>query len=408
MSAIAQLAIDGGTPVRAEPFPGWPFMTAAQVAAAERVLRSGRVNYWTGVEGLAFESEFAEYAGARHALSVANGTVGLELALRVCRVGAGDEVVVPARTFIATASSAVSVGARPVCADVDRDSGNVTAATIEAALTPNTRAVIVVHLAGWPCEMDAIVALCRGRGIALIEDCAQSTGAMLADRMTGTLGDVGVFSFCQDKIVTTAGEGGMLVTGEDALFAAAWSYRDHGKDPAMRERTPQPGWGFRYVHESFGTNLRMTEVQSAVGRAALESVAEWVEARRRNAVVLDERLAQIPGLRVIAPRDPAVRHAYYKYYAYVEPDALISGWDRDRVGAALAAEGIPCGTGACPELYLEQAFTRRGWGLAERLPIARELGETSLMLRVDPALGETEMHQSADALAKVMREAVGG
>ena len=192
-------------PIDRQSFSPWPYFAPDEIAAAVRVLESGNVNYWTGNEGRQFELEFAEFAGCRHAVAVANGTVALELALRTLGIGPGDEVVTSSRTFIASASCAVAVGARPVCADVDRDSGNITADTIRAVLTPATKAMVVVHLAGWPCEMDPILELAHERRLKVIEDCAQAHGATYKGRPAGSLGDIAAFSFCQDKIMTLPG-----------------------------------------------------------------------------------------------------------------------------------------------------------------------------------------------------------
>src|SRR5208282_1519874 len=266
-------------------FPSWPYFEADEIEAAASVLRSGKVNYWTGDLGRRFEDEFAAYVGCRHAVALSNGTVALELALHALGVGAEDEVITTSRTFIASASCAVMRGARPVLADVDRDSQNITAETIRAALSPRTKAIIAVHLAGWPCDMDPILRLAGERGLKVIEDCAQALGATYKGRPVGSMGDAAAFSFCQDKIMTTGGEGGMMTTHNEEVWKRAWSFKDHGKSyDAVHRRAHPPG--FRWLHESFGTNWRMTEMQSAIGRVALRKVAAWVEIRRRNAAIL--------------------------------------------------------------------------------------------------------------------------
>lgn len=385
----------------------WPVFADDERAAAMRVLESGRVNYWTGGEGRAFEAEFAAYAGARHAVALANGTVALELALHALGIGPGDDVIVPARTFIGTATAVVARGARPVVADVDRDSGNVSAETIADALTPATRAVIPVHVGGWPCDMDAIVALADQHGLCVIEDCAQAHGARWRGRHVGTFGHIGAFSFCQDKIMTTAGEGGMLVTNDEGLWRRAWEYKDHGRGiDAMARASASGGHEFKWVVESFGTNWRMTEVQAAIGRVQLGKLDGWVEARRRNAAVLEEQLAGVPGLRVVSPPQEA-HHAYYKYYAYVEPAALASGWTRGRILDEVSARGVACLQGVSPEIYLERAFVDAGLAPAARLPVARELGESAVMLLLDPTLGTADMERSAEVVSDVMMAATG-
>ncbi len=408
MSAAAMrpsaLAIDGGKPVRTTPFAPWPVFDPDEIEAATRVLASGRVNFWTGEECRRFEEEYAAYAGRKHAIALANGTVALELALLAFGIGPGDEVVVPSRTFIASASCAVARGATPIVADVDPVTQNLTADTVRAVLTDRTRAIVAVHLAGWPCDMDPLMALAQERGIIVIEDCAQAHGATYKGRPVGSLGHCAAFSFCQDKILTTAGEGGMLLLDDEAAWERAWSYKDHGKSyDAVFRRSHPPG--FRWVHESFGTNWRMTEVQAAVGRRQLAKLDDWVEARRRNASILNMELAGLDGLRLTVP-GTEIGHSYYKYYAFLDVQRLKPGWGQARVIEAVAAEGVPCFAGSCSEIYREQAFVRAGLGPRAPLPNARALGETSLMLLVHPTLREQDMRDAATAVGKVLAEAV--
>ncbi|RDI95146.1 DegT/DnrJ/EryC1/StrS aminotransferase family protein [Meiothermus sp. QL-1] len=385
------------------PFAPWPYFEPDEIEAAVRVLQSGKVNYWTGQEGRQFEREFAQYVGTKHAIALHNGTVALELALYAMGVGEGDEVITTPRTFIASASAAVMRGARPVFADVDRDSGLITPQSIEKVITPRTKAIVVVHLAGWPADMEGIMALAERYGLWVIEDCAQAHGARYKGRSVGSFGHAGAWSFCQDKILTTGGEGGMLTLNDDALWERAWSFKDHGKSyDAVYNRSHPPG--YRWLHEDFGTNWRMLEVQAAIGRVVLKKLDGWVEKRRENAHYLSERFRQIPSLRVPEVPDH-LYHAYYKYYVYVRPEMLKPGWNRDRIMLAIGESGIPCSTGSCSEVYLEKAFTRRGWQPAERLPVAKELGETALMFLVHPTLTLEHMRATADAVERVMEEA---
>jgi sugar O-acyltransferase (sialic acid O-acetyltransferase NeuD family) len=398
-----KLAIDGGAPVRQQPFAPWPYFAPDEVAAASEVLVSGKVNYWTGEQGRTFEREFAALHGTRYAVALANGTVALELALHAFGIGPGDEVITTSRTFIASASCAVMRGAKPVLADVDRVSQNITAETIGRRITPKTRAIVAVHLAGWPCDMDPIMELARQHDLKVIEDCAQSLGSTYKGRLTGTLGHAAAFSFCQDKIITTAGEGGMLTTNDREAWQIAWSFKDHGKSwDAVYNREHAPG--FRWLHESFGTNWRMTEIQSAIGRVQLRKLPEWLHARRTNAEILQRAFLEMPALRVTVPPEE-IGHAWYKYYAFVRAEMLKPGWTRDRVMAAISAEGIPCFSGSCSEIYLEKAFDNTGFHDGSRLPVAKELGETSLMFLVHPTLGANDMEHTASAVAKVLEQA---
>jgi dTDP-4-amino-4,6-dideoxygalactose transaminase len=383
-------------------FAPWPYFEADEIEAAAAVLRSGRVNYWTGQEGRLFETEFAESVGTKYAICVANGTVALELALLALGIGRGDEVITTSRTFIASASCIVMRGARPVCVDVDPDSQNITAETIRRAITPRTRAIIAVHLAGWPCDMDLIMQLAAEHDLRVVEDCAQAQGAMYKGRLVGSLGHVAAFSFCQDKIMTTGGEGGMLTTNDPEVWERAWSFKDHGKSyDAVYNR--EHGEGFRWLHESFGTNWRMTEMQSALGRVALKKVPRWVETRRRHANALTEALSGLPGLRIPTPQN-SVCHAYYKYYAFLRPEMLGDGWDRDAIMRAINARGVPCFVGSCSEIYLEKAFVGRRKHL--NLPIAKSLGETSLMFLVHPTLSGEHIAVTCRAIEDVITQAV--
>ncbi|HMC56300.1 MAG TPA: DegT/DnrJ/EryC1/StrS aminotransferase family protein [Gemmatimonadaceae bacterium] len=399
----ALLALDGGSPIRRTPIPPWPWFDEELIGASSRVLVSGKVNYWTGEEGRKFEEEFARFVGVRHAIVLANGTVALEAALKAVGVKPGDEVVTTSRTFLASATSAISVGAIPRFADVDRDSQNVTAGTIEAALTPKTKAIVAVHLAGWPCDMDPIMELAERRGIAVIEDCAQAHGATYKGRQVGSIGHVAAWSFCQDKIMTTGGEGGAVTTNDTHAWDLMWSWKDHGKsyDTVFRKQHPP---GFRWLHERFGTNWRLTEMQSAMGRVLVSRLPEWVAKRRAHAHQLDVALREQPAIRVTLPPTHS-QHAYYKYYCFVRREALRDGWSRDRIMSAITAEGIPCFSGSCSEIYLEKCFVDAGLGLAKRLPVAQELGETSLMFLVHPTLERPDIEDTIQAIEKVLANA---
>ncbi len=398
-----KLALFGGRPIREKPLPPWPYYADDEVEAVSTVLRSGRVNAWTGPEVEWFEQQFADYVGVRHGIAVANGTVAMELALRALGIGGGDEVVVTARTFVASASAIVAVGATPVFADVDPDSQNITAETIAAVLSEKTRAVILVHLAGWPCDMDPIIQLAKEHDLRLLEDCAQAHGARYRGRHVGSFGDISAFSFCQDKIISTGGEGGMLVTDDVALWRYAWSYKDHGKNwDAIAQDVD--GVGFRWVHDSFGTNWRLSGIQAAIGLQQLAKLDQWVEQRNSNAAMLNAGLNGLDALRLTLPPEH-IYHAYYKYYFFVQPECLKSDWSRDRLLEAIRAEGIPCGPGSCSEVYLEHAFNGSPSRPVERLPVAKELGETSIMLPIHPTLDASDVDDMVAAIRKVTQVA---
>ena len=380
--------------------PSWPSFGPDEIEAVRAVLESGRVNYWTGEEGRRFEEEYASSLGVAHAIGLANGTVALELPLRMWGIAPGDEVIVTPRSFIASASCVALLGARPVFVDVDADSQNITANTIVRALTPRTRAIVAVHLAGWPCEMDPIMALAKERGIKVLEDCAQAHGATYRGRPVGSFGDAAAFSFCQDKIITTGGEGGLLATNDEGLWRAAWAFKDHGKSwEAVHEREHAPG--FRWLHESIGTNWRLTEMQAAIGRLQLRKLQDWVEARHRNAATLRSILSSCSAIRIPDPPRHS-GHAYYRFYLFVRPDALKAGWSRDRILAEVRSAGVPCSAGSCSEIYREAAFKGIDIGLEAPLLTARELGETSLALLVHPTLEHADVLHVAAVITSVL------
>src|SRR5690554_2464271 len=385
-------------------FSPWPSFTQEEADAVSAVLLSNKVNYWTDTETREFEKEFAAFAGTGHAVAVANGTVALDLALKGLGIGAGDEVIVTSRTFLASASSIVNAGATPVFADVDRDSQNITAETVRPLVTARTRAIIAVHLAGWPCEMDSLNALAREHNLFVIEDCAQAHGASYKGRPVGCLGDVAAWSFCQDKIMTTGGEGGMVTTNNRELWSRMWSFKDHGKSwEAVYERQHPPG--FRWLHESFGTNWRMTEMQAAIGRIQLARMPQWQAQRLEHAEAIWQAARACPALRVPEIPETSV-HAAYKCYVFVKPDVLKSDWNRDRILAEIAERGVPSFSGSCSEVYLEKAFDGTDYRPSKPMEVARELGETSLMFLVHPTLTTEEMDKTVNVLQKVMSLAV--
>ena len=384
-------------------FSPWPSFTEEEANAARDVILSNKVNYWTGQETRSFEKEFAAWSGTEYAVALANGTVALDLALKALGIGAGDEVIVTSRTFLASVSSIVNAGAIPVFADVDLDSQNFTADTIRSVLTPRTKALICVHLAGWPCDMDPIMALANEHGLKVIEDCAQAHGAYYKGRPVGSIGHIGAWSFCQDKIMTTGGEGGMVTTNDRQLWADMWAYKDHGKSwEAVYEREHAPG--FRWLHESFGTNWRMLEVQAVIGRIQLRRMQDWHRARLDNALAIWTAARLLPALRVPDLPDDEV-HAAYKCYVFVRPQCLKPDWSRDRILNEIIARGVPAFSGSCSEVYLEKAFDNTDWRPAQRLANARELGETSMMFMVHPTLTGQEIALTCKVISEVVQQA---
>nr|WP_313379364.1 DegT/DnrJ/EryC1/StrS aminotransferase family protein [Moraxella sp.] len=391
-------------------FSSWPSFTQEEADAVSQVLLSNKVNYWTGTECREFEKEFAAWAGTDYAVALANGTLALDVALQAMGIGEGDEVIVTPRSFIASVSTVVNAGAMPVFADVEADTGNLSARTIAPHITDKTKAIICVHLAGWPCDMDEIMALAKQHNLWVIEDCAQAHGAKYKGKPVGSIGHIGAWSFCQDKIMTTGGEGGMVTTNDKALWQKMWEYKDHGKnyDSIYHKQHPP---GFRWLHDSFGTNWRMMEMQAVIGRIQLKKMAEWTKIRTQNAKILREALTQFAGERQFL-RIPDIEfhqvmggdsvHAYYKYYVYVRPENLPENINRDSILNALNEKKIPCFSGSCSEIYLEKAFDNHPSRPNVRLTVAKELGETSLMFLIHPTLTTNEMQTIATTTVDVL------
>lgn len=396
------------------PFSQWPSFTREEADAISTVLLSNKVNYWTGEQCRRFEEDFANWTGSQFAVALSNGTVALDLALKALGIQNGDEVITTPRTFLASVSSIVNIGAKPVFADVDRNSQNISASTIEKKITPATKAIIVVHLAGMPADMDAIMAMAKKYDLYVIEDCAQAHGAFYKGRSVGTIGDIGAWSFCQDKIMTTGGEGGMVTTNSKDLWEKMWSYKDHGKswDAVYNMKHPD---GFRWLHDSFGTNWRMTEIQAAIGRIQLTRLEGWNKQRNENAECIWNACKKHKALRVpdltcgnctdICTKVEKCIHAAYKCYVFIRQEFLKSDWDRDRVMREINKNEVPCFSGSCSEVYLERAFDNTDFRPESRLPVAKELGETSLMFLVHPTLTSDEIEKTCTVIDLVMKEA---
>lgn len=376
----------------------WPVFSEEEKNVVAKVLQSGKVNYWTGSEGKLFEQEFAAYIGVDHAIATSNGTVALELCLRALGVGPGDEVIVTSRTFLASASAIINCGAMPVFADVDLDSQNITVESIDVVCTLQTKAIIAVHLAGWPCDMPGIMAYAKEHNLFVIEDCAQAHGASIAGVKVGAWGDMAAFSFCQDKIMTTGGEGGMVTTNNKDAWNKAWSYKDHGKCFDVVNNKSHPP-GFRWLHTSFGSNFRMTEMQAAIGRIQLEKLDGWLETRLLNTQIIRKYLQKLPYLRLPEP-GVEKKHANYKFYAFMEPRK--NAPSRDTIMKFFNKSGIPCFTGSCSEVYLEECFVNHPSKPKERLVNARQLGETSLMFLCDPVISAADLERRLVGVIKTM------
>jgi len=395
-------------------FSPWPSFSKQEVSAVSEVLLSNKVNYWTGSQARFFEKEFAIFSDASFAIALANGTVAIDLAMNALRIGKGDEVIVTSRTYIASVSSIVNSGATPIFVDVDNNSQNISHKNIIQAISVKTKAIICVHLAGWPCDMDPIIAIAKKNNLFVIEDCAQAHGAKYKGKSVGSIGDIGCWSFCQDKIMTTGGEGGMVTCNDELLWRKMWAYKDHGRSyEAAYERKHPPG--FRWLNESFGTNYRMTEMQAVIGRIQLNRMPNWHKIRNQYLNKILNTAQSIPSLRVPifdcnscynhSIENNCCSHAAYKCYVFIKPSFLKRDWTRDRIIEEINSQGVPCRSGSCSEVYLEKAFDNTTFKPSIRLKVAKELGETALMFLVHPTLTKNEIKKTCDILSNVMKTA---
>lgn len=380
----------------------WPYFDIEDINKASEILKSGKINYWTGFEGREFEKEFSSYIGVKHSVAVDNGTNALILAAHALGISKGDEVIMSPRTFVASAFSIMHLGAKPVFIDIDRDSQNMDSNLIEAAITPKTKAIMAIHLAGWPCEMDQIQEICNKYNLFLIEDCAQAHGAKYNGKSVGSFGDINAWSFCQDKIMTTAGEGGMVTTNNKDYWSTVWSFKDHGKnyDTVYNKEHPP---GFRWLHEDHGTNARMTEIQSAIGRLQLKKLDTWIDQRTNLSNIFNDAFKDLDGLRITLPPSH-IKHAYYKYYVFTEPEKLKSDKDRDFIMNSLNDLGVVCYSGSCSEIYKEKAFDKIFSNQKPLLRVANELGKTSLMFLVHPTIDEDDIYRICEQTRKIIKQ----
>ena len=381
----------------------WPFFDSKQIQISSKILQSGKVNTWTGPETRKFEEEFSTWCGTKYSLAISNGTLALMAVYSALDLKAEDEIITTPRTFIATSSSAMFLGAKIVFADVDLNSGNITADLVEPLITDKTKAITVVHIAGWPAQMDEICKLANKYNLFVIEDCSQAHGASINGKMVGSFGDISVWSFCQDKIISTAGEGGMITTSNKVLWQRIWSLRDHGKsyEKVFEKKDDN---GFKWLHEEIGLNMRMTEIQSAIGRYQLKKLDQWRVKREKNVSIMVDFLKDLEILRIPLP-NKEVQHAWYKLYGYLISEKLSNGWNRERILGEIDKQGYPALSGGCSEIYLEKCFEKYGMQPQRRLKNAKLLGETSLMFLVHPTISENEMSSYASAIRSILIKA---
>ena len=363
----------------------WPVFDDNMIQSVTDILKSGKVSQWTNPTVNKFEKKFADYIGCKYAVAVFNGTVALELCIKALGLKAGDEVIVTPRTFVASASCCAWYGITPIFVDVDKNSQNITLDNIKEAVTERTKAVMLIHLAGWPCELEEICNYCKKNGIYVIEDCAQAHGAKYKGKSVGAWGDINAWSFGQDKIITTGGEGGIVTTNNEKLYKIAWSIKDHGRGyDIVFNKVHKPG--FRWLHERIGTNWRMLPIQAVIGIHALDKLDEWVQHRRYIANIYNNNLKDVNGIRLTIPDETKIYHSYYKYYFFIDIDLDSNKFSitRDEIIQKINDNNIFCQVGSCGEIYKENALKK--YAPNKELLNTKELFETSLLLKCDPTI----------------------
>jgi dTDP-4-amino-4,6-dideoxygalactose transaminase len=350
-----KLAIYGGPKVVTSKKIGWPNFDEKAIAAVEEVLRSGKVNYWTGTKGMLFEKQFAEWQGSKYAVSVATGTAALHVGLSALGIGPGDEVIVPSYTFIASSFSIIQAGAIPRFADVNIDDHCISIESAEKLVNHRTKAIMPVHLYGNVCDMDKINAFASKHKLFVIEDNAEAFGGSFNGRKTGTLGDIAGCSFCQNKTFTTGGEGGMITTDNEEYAWIARSFRDHGYDVRQRLSLLELEQKLPYIHNMVGWNYRMTEMQSAIGLAELERMDNWnMPTRHRNAHIIIDKVKDLPQV-LFAPVDTEKRRNGWFVMAF-SLDIENMKCDIKQFVDAVVEEGAPVWKVFWPQCHTEQAF----------------------------------------------------
>ena len=385
----------------------WPHYEKDEIDAVNKVLQSGLVNYWTGNLSKKFEKEFANFAGCKYAIALANGSLALSSAYLAIGIKKGDEIITTPRSFVATASSASLLGGKIVFADVDPHSGNITSESIEPLITKKTRAIVVVHLAGWPVEITKISNLAKSYNIPLIEDCSQAHGGEVIidgkNLSVGQFGDINTWSFCQDKIISTGGEGGMITTNKPEYYEKIWSFKDHGKSfSKLQEKNLSVE--YQFVHDNLGSNFRITEMQSAIGRIQLKKLKSWREIRTKNAKTLTEILSSNDLVHIPLPNKELI-HAWYKFNCFININFLKDDWNREKIIRAIRSKSLPAFQGSCSELYLEKCFSKSSNKVNSILPNAHKLGETNLTFLLHPTINDNEMIFYAENINNILKEA---
>ena len=392
----------------------YPYFNQNTQRRVQKVLKSGRVNYWTGNECKDFEKEFSNYHKVKHSLTVSNGSVALEISLQALNLKKRDSVIVTPRSFIMSASCVLNLGLKPIFADVD-DNGNMSIEGIKKVYNKSVKAIIVVHLNGLVCDLDPILNFVKKKKLFLIEDCSQAHGAVYKGKKVGSFGHISTWSFCQDKIMSTGGEGGMISTNNTKLWLKLWSLKDHGKNYKSvfnKKHNNQ----FKWLHDDLGSNYRMTEMQAVIGREQLKSLDKQI--KRRNLIanlylngLKDYYLKfdilkkprfkyQTYHLKKNSKKNNQYFHAFYRLNLFINRNKI----NQKKLIEQLNKSKINCGVGSCPEIYREKIFKKLKFYPKKRLSNAKLLGETSLMFQINPYKSSTKVKLEINTIKKILNK----
>ena len=380
----------------------WPIVSSKEIKIVNKVLKSNKLNYWTGTNCTNFEKEFSNKFKIKYSISLANGSVGLDIAIKSLKLKKNSEIIVTPRSYISSVTSVINQGLKPIFADIDLNSQNIEAKNIEKKITKNTKAVVVVHLGGMPSNMIKIKELAKKYNLKIIEDCSQAHGAKINNKYVGTFGDVSVWSFCNDKILNTLGEGGIVATKNRNNFKNLWSLKDCGKNYSkLRKKKRQ--FKFRWVHDFEGTNLRMTEVQAAVGRYQLKQLDKWIKKRNINSIKINKVCEKFRSIKTQkTPKN--FTNAYYRCYVFLRPNFIKKGWTREKILKYLNKIGLYCDVGSCPEIYKEKFLITNKLVSSKELENASLVGKTSIAFKVSPNIYESKFNLKMIKLKNFLKE----
>ncbi len=380
----------------------WPIVSNQEIKLVNNVLKSNKLNYWTGENCKKFEEEFSKLIKTKYSISLANGSVGLDIAIKSLNLKKNSEVIVTPRSYISSVTSVINQGLTPVFADIDLNSQNIEYETIIKKITKNTKAILVVHLGGMPANMTKIISFAKKNKIKIIEDCSQAHGAKINNKYVGTFGDISIWSFCNDKILNTLGEGGIIATKSFMIYKKLWALKDCGKNFSKFKKFKKKN-KFKWVHDFEGTNLRMTEVQAAIGRYQLKKLTTWVNMRNYISKKIISICKNFKSIRTqIVPSK--FLNSYYRCYIFLDYKHIKKGWTREKILQYLNTNGIYCDVGSCPEIYKEKFLSKQKHINLKSLKNANLIGKSSIAFKVFPNIYKTTLNNKLSKLNKFFNE----